>query len=65
MKVPNKLCLFEYDERFKEECNEGEFCYYDCDKPTEIPLELCHQFDFVMGDPPRLYDHMLFARKFF
>ena len=60
MKVPNRLCLLEYDGRFKEECAEGEFCFYNCDKPTDIPESLCHQFDFVIGDPPRLFSFFIF-----
>ena len=64
MNVSNRLCLFEFDERFKKECEENEFCFYDCDNPTDIPKRYCHQFDFVMGDPPRLFGHTLFLTLF-
>lgn len=57
--MPNRLCLLEFDERFGEECKEGEFYYYNCEEPTAIPESICHQFDFVLGDPPRLFDLLI------
>jgi hypothetical protein len=60
LKVSNHVILFEYDKRFEEEFGKERFCFYDCDKPEEIPSLFEHNFDFVIGDPPRLYCFFLF-----
>jgi len=45
--VPNRMCLFEYDRRFDKE--NGQFCFWDCNAPEDIPAELHHSFDYVFG----------------
>jgi hypothetical protein len=64
LKVSNRIVLFEYDKRFEEEFGKENFCFYDCDYPQNIPGELHHSFDFVFGDPPRLFILFLFFLNF-
>ncbi|KAG6604311.1 EEF1A lysine methyltransferase 1, partial [Cucurbita argyrosperma subsp. argyrosperma] len=44
--------LLEYDERFSQ--HGSEFTFYDYNEPEELPMELKHDFQIVIADPPYL-----------
>ena len=47
-----RVQLLEYDKRFEQ--YGSDFTFYDYNQPEELPLELKHDFDVVVADPPYL-----------
>ncbi|KAF4532815.1 hypothetical protein B566_EDAN002665 [Ephemera danica] len=52
-----KMCLFEFDERFAAYGND--FCFYDYQCPLQIPKTFAGNFDVVVADPPFLSEECL------
>ncbi|KGN48324.1 EEF1A lysine methyltransferase 1 [Cucumis sativus] len=44
--------LLEYDKRFSQ--HGSEFTFYDYNEPEELPMELKHNFQIIVADPPYL-----------
>lgn len=51
--------LLEYDKRFSQ--HGSEFTFYDYNEPEELPMELKHNFQIVVADPPYLVRDNVFA----
>ncbi|KAK2954912.1 putative EEF1A lysine methyltransferase 1 [Blattamonas nauphoetae] len=54
MGYEDRCFLFEYDQRFENECLPGHFQFFSIDDIDEIPKKHQHQYDCVIIDPPRL-----------
>ncbi|CEG38744.1 n-adenine-specific dna methyltransferase [Plasmopara halstedii] len=54
----NNVYIFEYDRRFGEKYGDR-FCFYDYNKPTDLPEKFHHFFDYILMEPPHLSSNCL------
>lgn len=53
--------LFEYDKRYEQ--YDGDFTFYDYNRPEELPPALKHAYQVVVADPPYLVSMMIWKMK--